>query len=155
VIVLLVCHLAVAGPVRAAGLLDPVPPRVFYDRAEHLGYLQLDRQLPAGARLWPLSGGLRFDILVGLGFDCTPFETAELEMARRCSDGSRLEAAEVVGWARDRGYGWLVLDPSFDELQRAVGRPGEAERLLAELDASPELRREFEIPGFVVWRLSG
>lgn len=154
VVVLLICHLAVAGPVRAAGLLDPAPPRVFYDRAEHQGYLQLERQLPAGARVWPLSGGLRFDILAGLGFDCTPFRTAELEMARRCSDGFRLVAAEVVGWARENGYGWLVLDPSFDELQRAVDRPGEAERLCAELDARRELRRVVDDPGFVVWRLS-
>lgn len=153
VFVLLSCHLAVAGPVRAAGLFDPAPPRVFYDRAEHQGYLQLESQLSTGARVWPLSGGLRFDILVGLGFDCTPFRAVELEMARRCSDGVPLVAEELVSWARDRGYEWLVLDSSFGELQRALDRTGEVERLCLELDSRPELRRVVDSSDFVVWRL--
>ncbi|MEE4273601.1 MAG: hypothetical protein V2I67_18140 [Thermoanaerobaculales bacterium] len=153
VCVLLSCHLAVAGTVRAAGLYDPVPPRVFYDRAEHRGYLQLESQLSTGARVWPLSGGLRFDILVGLGFDCTPFRATELEMARRCSDGVPLVAEEFVSWARDRGYEWLVLDPSFGELLRALDRPDEVERLCLEFDSCPNLQRVVDTTTFVVWRL--
>lgn len=133
------CHLLVAAPVRAASLLEPLPPRVFHDAGEHLGYLGLAASLPRGTRVWPLSGGLRFDILVALDLGCTPWAADELAMARRCSRGELPDPDELVAWLRAHRYQFVVVDPSVAELQRALGRDAAIQRLCDALDAEPGL----------------
>jgi hypothetical protein len=136
----LICaHLLVVAPVRGAALLDPMQPRVFYDRVEHQSYLELAATLPRGARVWPLSGGLRFDIVNGLDLSCTPYREEELAMARQCTRGEPPPVGELIDWLHGAGYRWLVLDPSFDELQRKLGRPDAFDDLRQVLSAHPDL----------------
>jgi len=158
---LLLCHLVVVSPVRASALLDELPPKVFYDAVEHRSYLELAARVAPGERVWPLSGGMRFDIVTGLGLRCTPYHEGELEMARRCTRGYPPTADELVPWLREAGYRWLVLDPSCDELLSARGDPERFARLLVDLEAHPGLRPALKAratqdapePRFVVWEV--
>jgi hypothetical protein len=140
VVASIVCaHLLVVAPVRGAALLDPIPPRVFFDRIEHKSYIELAATLPRGARVWPLSGGLRFDIINGLDLSCTPYLKDELVMARKCTRGELPQVEELIAWLQRTGYQWLVLDPSFDELQRKLGEPNAFDNLRQALTAHPDL----------------
>lgn len=154
------CHLVVAGPVRAASLLDPAPPRVFYDRLEHRSYLELADRLPRGARVWPLSGGMRFEIVTGLDLGCTPFRAEEVDLARRCTLGEPPAPEALVRQLAALGYRFVVLDPSFGEIQKRRGDPGAVAHQRRALDAHPGLRPVLErVPErvhgapFVVWAL--
>lgn len=139
-VALIGCHLMVAAPIRAAALLDPLPPKVFYNRSEHQGYLELSASLPRGTRVWPVSGGLRFDILVALDLGCTPWADGELAMARRCSQGDLPDAATLATWLQDHDYQVVVIDPSVAELQNALGRGGATAELGVALDTTITLR---------------
>jgi hypothetical protein len=160
VALVVICHLLVAGPPRAASLLDPVPPRVFYDRLEHRAYLELAARLPRDSRVWPLSGGMRFEIVSGLDLGCTPFRAAEVALARRSTLGNPPPADELVPQLAALDYRFLVLDPSFAEAQQRLGNPQAFERLRHELDSHPRLRPLLERApepgagaGFVVWEI--
>jgi hypothetical protein len=136
---LLCAHLVVVAPVRGATLLDPMPPRVFFDRIEHQSYIELAATLPRGARVWPLSGGLRFDIVNGLDLSCTPYLATELAMARQCTRGELPQVKELIAWLHAAGYQWLVLDPSFGELHSKLGDPRAFDNLRQALTAHPDL----------------
>jgi len=160
VALVVVCHLLVAGPPRAASLLEPAPARVFYDRLEHRSYLELAADLPRGARVWPLSGGMRFDIVTGLDLGCTAFRAGEVGLARRCTLGDPPPPDQLVEQLIAMDYHFLVLDPSFAEAQERRGDPDAVGRWRQALDAHPRLRRLLERAPesageapFVVWEL--
>jgi hypothetical protein len=153
-VAVVLAHLLVAGPVRAASLVEPLPPRVFYDRQEHRGYVALAATLPANARVWPLSGGMRYDILTGLGLRPTPYRAEELEMMRRCTSGETPPVDELVEFLHRANYGWLVLDPSYGELQRARGTPDEVARVRQQLERCGDLEEVRADGDFTVWRVA-
>jgi len=161
VTLMLLAHLVVAGPVRAASLLEQAAPRVFYDRLEHRSYLELAVRLPRSARVWPLSGGLRFEVVTGLDLGCTPFRAEEVDLARRCTLGDPPPPEALVRQIAALGYRFVVLDPSCAEIQGHRGDPQGDERLRAALDACPGLKPVLvHVPEwgdgapFVVWEIA-
>jgi len=110
-------HLLVAGPARLRSLTRYVPPQAFFDVDEHRGYLELLRVTPQGAAVYPLSGGKRFEVLVGLDRTVRPYRSDELDFERRV-DG--LSTPEVVAWLRAHRYRYVVLDPTLHDRDPAL-----------------------------------
>jgi len=117
----LAMHLIVAGPARLRVLTRYLPPKGFHDEVEHAGYLRIASDTPAGAAVFPLSGGARFEYLTGLDKTCRPYLAEERAFLRRHSRAEDpLPTAEVVGWLRAHGYRYLVLDPSYQAQDPAL-----------------------------------
>lgn len=110
-------HLVVAGPARLRSLTRYVPPQAFFDVEEHRGYLDLLRVTSQGAAIYPLSGGKRFEVLVGLDRTVRPYRSDELDFERRADD---LSTPEVVAWLRTHRYRYVVLDPTLHDRDPAL-----------------------------------
>jgi len=125
-------HVLVAAPARARVLTVPVEPLVFADRIELEGYAALRRLTEPGAKVLPLSGGDRAEIVVGLDRVARPWGAGEIALERSIMGaGCPPQAEEIANAARRLGYRFLVLDPSLRRHLDSACTDGDAFRTLA------------------------
>lgn len=106
-------HLLIAAPLRLRTLTGFIQPLGFASTLEYRGYLGLTRDTRPGDRVLPLSGWERSEFVIGLDRDCRPYDREEFVLTRRASSVTEpLSASELLGWLQQRGYRYLVVDPS-------------------------------------------
>lgn len=138
--VVVVTHVLIAAPLRLRTLTRFIQPLGFASTLEYRGYLGLTRDTRPGDRVLPLSGWERSEFVIGLDRDCRPYDREEFVLTRRASSVTDpLSASELLGWLQQRGYRYLVVDPSHQRELVTADPRGAAlfGRRVAELRSAP------------------
>ncbi len=117
--VVVLAHVLVAAPIRLRALTRFVQPLGYASDLEYHGYLGLLDHTGPGDRVLTLSVTERSAFVVGLDRRCEPWGPAERRFERGLEHPDGLSG--LVRFARDRGYRYLVADPTFARRLRDAG----------------------------------